>query len=395
MACGTTNLNWGRRCIERLNEAIERSTKEMAGFGLYGGLCGLGWTVEHVLRMLDEHLGADESGESPIFGRASFRDPNGEIDSALIRRLSSPVKRGLFDLIYGLVGWGVYLLERWPDGSSIEGLQLVIAALEKIAEDVGPGTTWLSAPEVMTTEQRERYPNGYYNLGIAHGVPGVLQFLLRTEKRGIEAPRASRLLERALVWLVAQVDPNRGGARFGSRVSPDGSWEGSRPVWCYGDLGVGAILLQVGKRNACRDVGAFAREVLERCLELPVDSYRVEDAGLCHGAIGIAHIYNRIYQATGDERFRDAALDWYKRTLAMFKPGTGVGGYSKCMSTEDGSLVWEPWPAFLDGSIGIALGLLAAVTTIEPQWDRALLLSDSEPVTRQTQEDGESAYSIV
>jgi|SRR6185437_9968129 len=173
-----------------------------------------------------------------------------------------------------------------------------------------------------------------------------------------------------------QVDQNRRGARFGSRVSPDGNWESSRPVWCYGDLGVGAILVQVGKGRAGRDVGAFGRKVLERCVKLPVGSYQIEDAGLCHGAVGIAHIYNRIYQATGGERFRGAALVWYKRALEMFKSGTGFGGYSKCVSREDGNLGWEPWPAFLDGSIGIALALLAAVTTIEPQWDRALLLSD-------------------
>lgn len=78
----------------------------------------------------------------------------------------------------------------------------------------------------------------------------------------------------------------------------------------------------------------------------------------------------------GDNRFRDAALNWYGRLLTMFRPNTGFGGYSMRAATgPDGTAAWEPWPGFLDGSIGIALALLAAVTPIEPCWDRLILLS--------------------
>jgi hypothetical protein len=38
-------------------------------------------------------------------------------------------------------------------------------------------------------------------------------------------------------------------------------------------------------------------------------------------------------------------------------------------------VIWEPSRAFLDGAIGVALALLAALTPIEPQWDRLLQLS--------------------
>src|SRR5208282_3699946 len=129
-----------------------------------------------------------------------------------------------------------------------------------------------------------------------------------------------------------------------------------------------------GRRNDVLDT--LVSEMLETCLKLPFESYNVQDAGLCHGASGVAHIYNRLYQRLGDQRFRDAALVWYERILRMSTPGTGVGGYSKYATTgPGGTAAWEPWPGLLDGSIGIALALLAAVTPVEPRWDRLMLLS--------------------
>jgi len=62
--------------------------------------------------------------------------------------------------------------------------------------------------------------------------------------------------------------------------------------------------------------------------------------------------------------------------LNMRKIGQGVGGFLKLTRpTPQDPIVWEPSPAFLDGAVGVALALLAALTPIEPQWDRLLLIS--------------------
>jgi hypothetical protein len=37
--------------------------------------------------------------------------------------------------------------------------------------------------------------------------------------------------------------------------------------------------------------------------------------------------------------------------------------------------MWQETPEFLDGAVGVALAFLAAVTPVEPNWDRMLLLS--------------------
>jgi hypothetical protein len=376
MASGTANPEWAHYGLERLDQAITENADKISHCALFGGWCGLGWTVEHVSQVLGNALPREELSEPLVDNESPDEDPNEEIDTVVIQRLRSGMQPGLFDLIYGLVGFGVYFLERWPAGRSAEGLELVTIALESIAEEAASGTTWHSPPELMPDWQRKECPIGRYDLGVAHGVPGVVHFLHQAIGAGISPGRVSSLLDRTLRWLLAQAAPDRGRPRFGAWVTADGNSKSSRPVWCYGDLGVAAVLFQVGEGGANPTVNAFACDVLDKCLTLPAESYEVSDAGLCHGAAGIAHIYNRMYQAQGDLRFRDAALSWYDRVLAMYKPGTGVGGYSKYVrSEENGAVVWEPWPAFLDGSIGIGLALLGAVTSVEPQWDRALLLS--------------------
>jgi len=103
------------------------------------------------------------------------------------------------------------------------------------------------------------------------------------------------------------------------------------------------------------------------------DSSRVSDAGLCHGAAGNAHLFNRLFQATGREEFREAALFWFSHALAMRVNGVGVAGYLTRRAADDGSSTWEADSSFLTGTRGIALAMLAAITDVEPLWDRVLL----------------------
>lgn len=301
-------------------------------------------------------------------------EPCDDLDEALIRSLQ-PGNQPLasYDLLYGYVGVGVYFLERWPRGRSIDGLRLVVDVLERLTERVGPGVAWYSQPERKIERVRR---DGCYDLGVAHGIPGVLHFLCQAARRGIETQRVNYLLQRAISWLLAQASPKEGRARFGTWVTAEGFVRNSRPAWCYGDLGIAAILLQIAELTVDDKLGMFARDVLDHCINLPPDMYEIEDACLCHGAAGAAHIYNRLYQAKGDSRYRDASIFWFECVLDMFRPGTGIGGYSKYARHYDSSTAtWEASPDFLDGSIGVALALLGAVTTVEPQWDRLLLLS--------------------
>jgi hypothetical protein len=82
-----------------------------------------------------------------------------------------------------------------------------------------------------------------------------------------------------------------------------------------------------------------------------------------------------MFQATGELRLGQAAWIWFERTLAMQRPGKGIGGFETRGSDGAGSPAWSDDPGLLTGATGIALALLAATSPIEPAWDRMLLVS--------------------
>jgi len=384
LAAALDDLEWASRATECLNQAIDDVSQSAGYLGLFGGLTGLGWTVEHISRLLeqvtvpveesDSECAADESNQEE---NEQEEDLNADIDAVVLRWLPTVDASKPYDLISGLVGLGTYFLERLPRESAVQGVRAVFDKLESLAQRVDGGTTWHSGPQLLPDWQREQCPEGYYNLGVAHGIPGIIHFLSEVSVTDVvRQDRSKALLEGAVNWLLAQQRPQGAISHFSSWVVPGQESTDSRLAWCYGDLGILSVLLQVNRRVDRSDWQHFTRGLLNHCLAWPLDRAGIADAPLCHGSAGVAHVFNRIYQAEGDRRCLEAAQLWYEQTLAMRKPGTGVGGFSSATRPDPtGPTVWEASPAFLDGAIGVALAFLAAVTPIEPAWDRMLLLS--------------------
>jgi len=342
--------------MELLERAIDATGNLQAPPGLYSGFSGVAWTLEHLRGRLFE-----DEGE----------DPGEEVIAALGEHVGITPWRGHYDLISGLVGFGVYALERLPRSGARECLEQVVARLAETAERRPDGVTWLTGPDLMIDRDLEVYPQGNYNLGVAHGVPGVIGMLARACAAGVDA---RGLLDGAVAWLLAQKQPAGSGSVFGYNVAPgDAEPRPTRLAWCYGDLGIAATLLMaarvMGEEGWELEALAIARDAAAR----PEDKAGVVDAGICHGGAGAVHLFNRLYQATGDPVFRDAALAWFERTLAFRKPGSGVGGFEMWIMGDGQELAWHADPGFLTGSAGVGLALLAAASPVEPQWDRVLL----------------------
>src|SRR5690242_1740241 len=73
-----------------------------------------------------------------------------------------------------------------------------------------------------------------------------------------------------------------------------------RAAWCYGDPGIGVALLWAARETGDAELEKTALEVAWRVVGRPYEKSQVQEPGLCHGAAGLALIYNRFYQATRD-----------------------------------------------------------------------------------------------
>jgi lantibiotic biosynthesis protein len=352
--------NCDETAVQFLQQAIDAVSASAMTPSLYSGFAGVAWAVEHL-----------KGG--PLDPDAE--DVNEEIDEALKECLSQSPWDDDYDLISGLVGFGVYMLERSPRPSAIECLERIVDRLDETAERNASGITWHTHPNLIHPAQREVCPDGYYNLGLAHGVPGVIAFLGQVWAAGIARDRVRPLLDGAVRWLLAQKPPRDAGSRFSSWIAPGSKQERSRLAWCYGDLGAAAALLVAARHVGEHDWEREALEIARQTTNRPLEQSGIVDAGLCHGAAGLGHIYNRIFQAAGEARFREAARFWFEHTLNMRRPGQGIAGFSAFMPKELGEEQWADDPGILTGAAGIALALLSAVAPIEPEWDRMLLVS--------------------
>lgn len=355
--------------MAHLDEVLETLATVPLGPSLYGGIAGLGWTLQHL--------------EGRLYEPDEEDDDCRQIDEALLARLRRAPWSDIYDLIQGLVGLGVYALDGLPRKTARECLELVVERLAELAEDQAPGTTWFTPPRFLPRHQREFAPDGYYNLGVAHGVPGVIGLLAEACAAGVAEDRARPLLDRAVSWLLAQEFPAGRGSCYPTTIAPGGKVSPpSRLAWCYGDAGVAATLLLAGR--AVNHAGweseglRIARETARR---RTLEEAEVVDAGLCHGAAGLGHLYNRFYQATGDETWAELARHWISATLDLRRRGEGLAGYLSYEPAPelgpDGKMVsaWRAVPSFLTGASGVGLALLAAVSDVEPAWDRVLLCS--------------------
>lgn len=331
-------------------------------FDWIGGLSGTTWALRRIAWLDDEPLAPD------------FSD---DIDRTLAVRLGVAQWTGDYDLISGLVGDGLYALDH-PDLEWRDRLAgATLDHLERLARTSEAGTTWFTEPQLLPEHQRVLYPEGYHNLGLAHGVPGVVGFLARCVESNCHAERAAPLLVGTMQWLIAQSLHRPGRERSTEEKGYYASFaESDRPTrlaWCYGDLGVCAAILRAADAMRRDDWRAFALEIARDCAQRSADECFVNDMGICHGSVGAALVFLRLWQQLGDESLAQATRFWAQRTLDMrLAQFPHTGGVFRA-EWEDGEYSSVACASWITGAAGVGLALLSCITGDRDPWDAPYL----------------------
>jgi hypothetical protein len=325
--------------VTLLSDAIEQAGTRQLLPDLAEGLAGVGWAIEHLRRE---------------FGWGQDEDPNAQLDDVLLRHVSRDAWLQPWGLLDGLTGVGTDFLERLPSPRARAGLErIVLHLLEGAWSTRGLGRTWWTMPRLLPEPLRSRHRFGHHDLGVAHGVPGLLGFLGQVFAAGVARPEIQGLWSRAMDWLWSRRtsgEPPLLPAYDGTEVPLQHAPEG----WEHGALGVGSVLLVAADALGDGARAAALRSWL-RAVALASPEVSGDDAGLRRGAAGLGHLYNRLYQRTGEAVFADRARAWLLHALELAPR--------------------QPHLGLLDGAAGTALALLAATSSQPPAWDRVLLLS--------------------
>jgi lantibiotic modifying enzyme len=341
-----------------LDTALAGAVEERPTAPLYSGTTGVGYALAH----LQDH-----------------DDDTNDVDELALAALGSDAWPSP-DLIRGVTGVGVYLLERLPAPVARKGLDAVVDRLTRMSETDGDGITWYVDPRTVLEDRRQLFPDGYYDVGMAHGQAGMVALLGLMVSAGVETARP--LLEGSTAWLLARrlpedAGPGRYPLMVDKRPAPP---RGGRLAWCYGDAGVAVALLAAGRALGDEAIVTEAVDLAVLSAGRVTDA-AVGDAPLCHGSAGLLHVFHRLWQQTGDERLADAARRWFEVLMTQRRPGEPVAGFGSVRPKDANPASpaeYEPLAGFLEGATGIGLALLAATEGSDTGWDALLLTSPAE-----------------
>jgi lantibiotic modifying enzyme len=310
------------------------------------------------------------------------------IDNIIIEKLTTGNDRFIFDFFNGFIGYGVYLADRNSE-TSIKALEIIIQLLEKSKVNVESGCVWpnigwddfTNLEEDLVGKDRIKVK---YNLGLAHGLPSIISFLILLHKKSIKKDTAKELIIESCNYLENLVNKNNSDTR--ENIIPtiikenDEITYSRRLAWCYGSLSASCIIYKASEVLESKKLFLFAKKVANNATIIAIDSVGLNtvECGLCHGASGNAYIFNQLYKYFGDPKMKLAANIFFEKIVELRgEINFGSSGFSTIrFDYESQKNRYTPDRGLLNGTVGIGLVLLSYLyPEIEPTWDRCLLLS--------------------
>ncbi len=180
----------------------------------------------------------------------------------------------------------------------------------------------------------------------------------------------------SIAWLLSQRLTNPSSSLFPPEVIAGREPVPSRLAWCYGDLCVSTALARAARALDDPRLEEEAALIGKHASTRDWTNALIADPGICHGSVGAALLFARLWNQTSSTDFATAARYWAMRTLAFCDYSQDDYGlrYNELLP-QSGAVASLASPGLLNGAAGTALALLALVSDVEPEWDRALLLS--------------------
>lgn len=328
---------------------ILHSEKTYKTASLCSGLAGVGWLLDYLYLM----------------GYVDNQDSIDVIDDIILGKLHRYIRNNFWDYLHGYIGIGVYFIRRRNRTNIQEGLNLIIQKIINSSVEVSDGLMWQGLLSLRPIKIG-------VNISLSHGISGILSFL--TKCFIIEKNESIKLIiEKTCKFLLGQ-KVDKDNSFFPTFSKEDNEIHGSRLGWCYGDLGICYSLYNAGKAINDAAISKQAQQMLmwEAANRRDLIRNGIRDACFCHGTVGVAHIFYRLWLDTHIVEFKYAYEYWFFETLKMSKYDDGIAGY-KAYLNKDGNYFNKT--DLLNGVSGIGLSLLFMNKFLEPIYDEVFLLS--------------------
>ena len=342
--------SYSDKLMKILEFSINNFEKKEAPFNLFRGLGGLGWVIAHLKKK--NFIDADLDIVLKL------------IDESIMTIMLSQIRNKNYDFLHGALGGLLYLMERYNAEDINDYFLLIIKELKN--ESLTDDGNFL----LIDNRKSEKGKTGF-NLGLAHGIPGFIALLSIAIKEGTNLKEMKTLIKKNVAWLLQQKRGVNDSSIYPHRI-PYGDKDFGQIGWCFGDLGVASSLYLAGETLNIEEWKTEAIDTFRFNSPIRHNIRNIMDAAICHGAISPAHLFNRIYQKTKIEIFKETSQFWYKEVFRYKSFRDGHVGFKSYNVPQNKYLKNLD---LLSGLTGIGLSLISSISNIEPEWDRCLLLS--------------------
>lgn len=355
------------RYVLEMKHAIEQEGVD--NLSLFAGVAGMCLAVEEA-----------------SFGKSRYQKILGRLQSYLLSNMQAvfldpmielldqgkPSLSHLYDVISGICGVGRYSLEHLSVEPFYQLTERIIRILIRMTHPIEVGGYQVPGYYLPPTDLlnqlrfRELQPYGNFNLGLAHGVTGILALLSIAYLKGFQLPGQKAAIEQLSSWIRAKAFAIDGATYWPYAIS----WEEEtqknraqqRPTkagWCYGTPGIARTLFLAGKALNNKGMRDFAIQSITQLLHAPFEQWRLLSPSLCHGlagllavAIAMSREEEGAHLAASVEKIKGLLMDQYNPE----SPWTFVDVDVISDSGVEGPVRMNK-VGFLEGAVGIYLTL--------------------------------------
>lgn len=320
------------------------------------GISGLAW----LLKFLNKEEFIDFEVEDAL----------SDLDEYIYNYAVEEIDRGNYDFLHGATGALYYFTE--GRSTTNDYIENIVSRLMSITE-----STMYSKPYWHSYNLTEhKMNNEILNFGLSHGQPAIISVLSKVYELNSDEKLKVLLNDATYAMLDFKFKTKR-NSLFPTMTSVNEDVEkntskGSRLGWCYGDLGMGVFLWNIGEKIQNED---FKKEALN-CINFSAskrslnDNF-IRDAGICHGAGGVMYIFNKFSHLTNEFDYSETIEYWKNITIEMINSEKGKFITGHCAWNNERGYYNDF--GFLQGLSGIGLSFLSLIDT-DIKWGNVLLM---------------------
>ena len=168
---------------------------------------------------------------------------------------------------------------------------------------------WFLKYEEMTEYEKYYFPDGCVNLGMAHGLSGVITFLTQAYINGFESVELKRTIMRITDFILSEQLCDNQKPLFPARISRSDVGNNKEvnnqyPLsWCHGLSGICNSVLLAGSSLGNEEYIRRAIQIYKKYLIYSDLNNQFLSMTVCHGYAGTLPSLKKFYNYTGDKFF--------------------------------------------------------------------------------------------